>query len=237
LEIPRVAVVMPHYGDVSLKAARAFHNPSTRTNIDPSLFVEVATWIDSQSSITPDTFNHLLANALGLRDQGTATHLAMIHSDVEPEGPWLNALWCEMARTGADVVSSVIPIKNRSGRTSTAIGDAGDRWAVKRFITLDDRDTLPATFTAEDCCGPGEVLLVNTGLWLADLRRDWWDGFAFQWHTRITKEGHARRTWVRPEDWEMSRDLAEAGAKVAATWAVNVVHCGNGRWANYPEGK
>lgn len=226
---PSVLVGMPRYGDVAAGAARGLYCPTKGA-------VDVWRVAEACNSLTPNAFNDLLALALDARDAGAVTHFAMIHADVEPVGPWVDELWDEMRTTGADVVSAVVPIKEDvdDPPTSTAVGDGADPWLVKRRIKVSERAALPETFGPDDVCGPGEVLLVNTGLWLADLRHPAWDAFSgFAIHTEIVRDGDGRRRGrCRPEDWELSRHLHRHGAVVRATWRVPLVHRGAAGWGN-----
>jgi hypothetical protein len=193
------------------------------------------------SSLLPKTFNSLFCSAMDARDRGEATHFAMLHDDIWPDNWFLNTLWREMQASGADLVSVVMPIKDAPWwRTSTAIGLVDDPWIVPRYIRAEDRQRLPTTFTADDVCKPGELLLVNTGCWLADLRKPWWDEFceagAFGFETRVTRaEDGTRLSWIQPEDWRMSRFLGLRGAKLAATYAVRARHRGGCWWSNYDD--
>ena len=52
---------------------------------------------------------------------------------------------------------------------------------------------------------------------------------------RIIREPDGSRTaQTRPEDWELSRAMDAASVKYGATWALPVMHYGNGAWANRP---
>lgn len=229
-ERPRVILLTPYYSQVSM----GLHNTLNLASRDPSLLT-VACEAQVNSSILPHTFNVLLGAALDARDDGRVTHMAMAHSDICAEPGWLDTLYRETLAHEADLVSAVVPIKGPSGRTSTAVGDVDEPWRIKRSVYLEERWDRPQTFGAQDVCGPGEVLLVNTGLFLADLRRPWWDDFAFQFHTRLrkTERGHVAES--RPEDWEMSRHLHKHGAKVMATYKVRLTHEGGCMYANYEE--
>lgn len=231
---PRVYVAMPRYGLV-VPEAMVGKIIASANNAPPEDMVAIAAHGDCSSSLLPHSFNHMLAEALDLRDQGKVTHLAMIHSDLAPSGFWLNTLWRIMRTRGDDLVSAVVPIKDQTfDRTSTAIGDREDPWVLKRYVECRDRKTLPETFNHADVCSPDEVLLVNTGLMLADLRRPYWNDFAFEFKTRITRDEDGKRTpWVRPEDWEMSRLLDRHGAPYSATWAVRVKHGGFAWWDSH----
>jgi len=232
---PRVFLAMPRYGLVAPEAMIGKIVASTASAPEEDQ-VAIVSHGDCSSSLLPHSFNIMLAEALDMRDRGQITHFAMIHSDIAPRGYWLNELWRIMRTRGDDLVSAVVPIKDQiPGRTSTAISDRKNPWAIKRFVTLRDRLTLPETFSRLEVCNPGEVLLVNTGLWLADLRRPYWNDFAFSFHTRITRdESTGKRTaWVRPEDWELSRKLDAAGAPYSATWAVQLRHLGHYWWDSH----
>jgi hypothetical protein len=235
VDVPKVAVVAPRYAAVELGAAKGYCSPGGPEDLPA---VDIASWNDAATSATPHCFNMLLAGALDARDRGEVTHLAMIHSDVEPRGPWLNRLWAEMWAHQAHLVSVVIPIKTMEvDITSTAIGELDDPWKVRRHISTADRlTTLPMTFGPEHCCGPDEVLMVNTGLFFADLRHPAWDLFVgFEFKTRIHPEERPRLAQFRPEDWEMSRHLQAHGARVMGTWAVKVIHHGSHGWKNWSD--
>ena len=229
-EVPRVILVTPHYGQVSMGLIRTL----TMAVRDHSI-ISVVTRVESSSSVLPHCFNQLLAVALNQRDEGRVTHLAMAHSDILAEPGWLDTLWSEMWLRQADLISAVIPIKGPTGRTSTAIGSEDDPWEVRRCINIKDRRTLPETFATEEVCQPGEVLLVNTGLFLADLRRPWWDDFAFQFHTRLRKTAAGWVADCRSEDWELSHHLHQHKARYLATFKVRLRHDGHKLYPNYED--
>jgi hypothetical protein len=157
----------------------------------------------------------------------------MAHSDIVAEPGWLDTLWSEMWLYNLDLISAVVPIKGPTGRTSTAIGSTSDPWKVHRCIFDKDRKRYPPTFGPEHVCAPGEVLLVNTGLMLLDLRRPFWDDFAFSFHDRIRKTPSGRVAENRSEDWEMSHFLHRVGARYMATWRPKLSHEGIKRYKNY----
>jgi hypothetical protein len=191
------------------------------------------------SSLMDQNFNILLARALEERDAGRATHFAMIHADVETEygSPWLDTLMDVMTAKGADLVAAIVPTKEGLGRTSTAIDHAEDEWGLERVLTMHEVMRLPDSFGAEVC--PGRRLLVNNGLMLLDLRRDWFDDPSLRWHTenRIKVEklpgGKTKRTvQCVPQDWFFSRTLQKLGGSVVATRRVPVLHHGRMAWGN-----
>jgi hypothetical protein len=226
---------MPMYGPVAHRAAvLGWMTSSTIREMPEHLQVSPVLPVAAENSITQHCFNNLLAVVLDARDRGEVTHIAMIHSDVDPMGaPWINLLWGEMQANNLDLVSAVIPIKSYEGLTSTAIAPIHELWGFKRHIRIDERPTMPMTFTTEDVCSDDELLLVNTGLWLADLRKPWWDNFAFEVHTRLTVVDGKRVPQMRPEDWEMSRHLHAHGARYGATWAVELRHWGTTAWESH----
>lgn len=184
-------------------------------------------------------FNRLWAAARNCRDRMKATHFAMIHSDVCPEYGWATTLLDELIERDADVVSAVIPIKDERGLTTTAVYD-GDPFVLRR-LTLTEIAQLPETFGEEDT---SRKLLLNTGLWVCDLRKPWVDGWCFCSKERVVK--NAKGNWtaeVSSEDWQFSHYLNEHGAKIYATSKVKVLHeggtqFGNGEpWGHWTEDK
>lgn len=224
---PAVYLCYPHYGDVALASLYAALQPSLARgeNFDEIIFQ------DHGISILPHGFNLGLAAALNLRDAGRITHFAMLHSDVCPAPGWLDTLWDEMRRTGCDLISAVVPIKEMTPDppTSTAIGRRDDPWAEPAKLRMSRRRETGETFGRE-IHRDNEVLLVNTGCFLADLRRPWWDDFAFEFRTRLAKRPEGYVAEVIPEDWQMSRTLSAAGADLRATWKIPLCHKGQADW-------
>jgi hypothetical protein len=235
-DVPKVFVGLPHAGKLDAESLESARTCCTKTNIDPALIVQPVGFMRANSGGLTLSFNMILARAMTMRDRGECTHLAMIHSDIEAQGPWVNALWNEMRRYRLGVVSAVVAIKDKTKRnTSTAIGTTGDPWKIARYVYLADRETTPDTFTSEDVCKPGEELLINTGVMLADLRNPFWDGYAFEVRNKVVKEGDSYVDYFESEDWKMSRDLNRAGVRYGATWLVPTRHLGGGSFANYED--
>lgn len=192
----------------------------------------------SQSSLLCYGFNSLWAGALNARATMGVTHFAMIHADIVPEPFWLDILLEEMTRLSADVVSAVIPIKSTQGLTSTGIDNLYDPWHPRR-LTMAEIMRLPETFN--NCCcletmpeSPDDVpaLLINTGLFLVDLRKAWVEEATFTIHDRIIKIGEEYQAQVQSEDWVFSRFLADVGARVFATRKVKLTHVGEYAYPN-----
>jgi hypothetical protein len=221
----------PHMG-----AMQAFAELATRRSVAVCRKME-------KGSVLTSIFNKLWASALMNIPKGV-THFVMLHADVQPSPWWLDTLMSVMEQQKCDLVSVVMPIKNNKGLTSVGTGHASDPWDYRR-LTMTEVLNLPETFGLQDI--PAEltkgrdVLLVNTGCWLADLRRPWWreldsEGnlrFCFTIRDRIrpTPSGELAVEFA-PEDWNFSRLCHEVGAKVLATRRVGAIHWGEQGWPN-----
>lgn len=228
----KIVLAMPHAGMIEAGAAFSFQKPSA----DPKKHVYL---VDARNSSLPSCFNDPFCLALNLRDAGKCTHFAMQHSDIRSVNGWLDILADVMVETGAAVVSTVVAIKQNvpDPTVSTGVGKVADRWTTRAF-RRSDYHCLPETFGTADVCEPDELLLINTGLWLADLSHPTWDtfpGFA-QFH-KIGRDPATQqwRGWQRTEDWELSYHLHETGAPYVATWRVPAWHMGYTEWFNRPE--
>jgi SAM-dependent methyltransferase len=190
-----------------------------------------------RTSLLDHCFNQIWAEALDQRDDAGATHLAMIHADVEPPMGWLDDLYEEMVRLDAHIVSGVIPIKNSCALTSTAI-NPNDCFAdfgtwVPRRLTMKEVVRLPETFGAADVGCP---LLLNTGLWICDLRNEWVDKVCFDSVKRIVKKTDGKRVaQCISEDWFLSNTLNQMGYadKLFATRKIKVLHHGERTFKNW----
>lgn len=167
-------------------------------------------------------FNRYWAEALNQRDESGATHFAMIHNDVCPEHGWANVLLDELTRLDADVVSAIVPLKDWRGLTSTAAYD-GDPWQRKRLSMREVCELPDDTFDSFD----GLPLLLNTGLWICDIRKDWCDDWHFRSEERIVDRNGRRVAEVLPEDWAFSHWLNQRGAATYATRKIKLRHVGS----------
>lgn len=233
VEKPRVFVGMPRYTEsAALGAAKAFLCPTCG-----SCELIGSEKASPRTSLLDHCFNMLWAEALDRRDELGATHFAMIHADVEPPMGWLDDLAEELLRLDADIVSSVIPIKNSCGLTSTAI-NPNDCFAeygswVPRRLTMREVSQLPETFGAQDVGCP---LLLNTGLWICDLRKEWVDRVCFDSAKRIVRGSDKKRVaQCISEDWFFSNALNQMGFadKLFATRKVKVLHHGEREFKNW----
>jgi hypothetical protein len=238
---PVVALAMPRRGpSVSFGASEGFHLAPTFGGC-----TVVRIWTDS--SILDHCFNRCWTTALNIRKKGI-THFAMIHDDICPQYGWLDMLLREMERLQADIVSAVVRIKCDLGTTSTAV-ESDDPWYPRR-LTMKEIDKLPVTFGDDDVAGE---LLLNTGLWICDLRKPWVDNpgpMTFQTLSRIVEKDAGGRplldcngepvyldegeleAQVRSEDWEFSREARRRGAKLFATKGIEVNHDGYKQFSN-----
>lgn len=177
-------------------------------------------------------FNRLWANALNCRAESGVTRFAMLHDDITPDLDWCDTLLEELDDTGADVLSVVIPLKDKRGLTSTGIRNAitGD---IRR-LTMREVHRLPETFGLADALAAGintggdETFLVNTGMWVARLDRPWAETFpGFRSIDQIRRNGAGRWEAVSlPEDWCFSAWAALLGLKVLATRKAAAIHHG-----------
>lgn len=169
------------------------------------------------SSLLTMSFNVLWAGCLNERAAKKYKYFAMIHDDICPQRGWLDTLIGELEANDADMISAIVPIKEPTGITSTAIDDTGDEWSPRR-LTLKELWKMPETFTHSG-------ILLNSGMWVCRFDRDWCEKVYFQQRDQIvtipTGEFAVR---TRSEDWEFSRTLREMGCKLFATRKVQLEH-------------
>lgn len=225
------------YGQPNMASAIAAFN--NQADADVKVFIKPET-----GSALSHNFNKCWLQALGCAGN-PITHFAMLHDDVEVEPQWISKLLDVMDATKADMVSTVIPIKNQHGLTSTGYGDPND-WYDYRRLTLKEVAKLPVTFSIDDLPeqkAAGKCLLVNTGCWICDMRRGFWHNkdangelvFRFWQDNRITRwpDGTYCPEFC-PEDWNWSRLCHKYGVKVVATRAIKAVHHGHYPFTNNP---
>ncbi len=216
----------------SLTARRLFCSPSQLHE------VMVA---DIGSSLLAQGCNALLAMALN----GDYEWFSLLHSDIVPEPFWIDKLVAEADRCGADMLSAVVPIKNFSGITSTALAHSAATGGTREFLRLTLAQIyhadFPATFdiqAAAEALGclpeplavhdaPRIALWCNTGCFICRLNRDWdWSKVCFRIDDGLERVGNEWRDYNFPEDWHFSQAVADAGGKVMATKMVGLAHRG-----------
>ena len=171
-------------------------------------------------------FNKAWAAALTEARQGKVDYFAMLHSDQASAAGWLDTLIEDAEQTGAAVVGTVSLIKDGSGETSTAL-ETDDPWKPRK-LTLDDLADMPAVFSRDD-------LLLNTGCFVADLRRSEWTDpvpMTFGCESRIVW-CDVQQQYVAQligEDWRFSREARRRGLKLACSQRVGTTHFGSHVW-------
>ncbi len=181
-----------------------------------------------EASLLVAGFNQLWANALNARRRLGLTHFAMHHADLGTlVAGWLDIGLAEMDRTGADLLSVVIPTKHlERGITSTGLYDPETRRV--RVLTLREVQALPPTFSAADTDSPGRLLVVNSGLWVCRFTEPWVeDGICFATRDAVVRGPNGEFGILNePEDWHFSLECHRRGLRVLATRAIPVVHRG-----------
>lgn len=206
---------------------------------------------------TAPTCNHLWTTAINVRRQNPDVEwFAMLHADVAPEPLWLDKLIAEANAHNADIVSAVIPLKEDSGRTSTAlanwsgepVGGYGARYpGVVGRLTLRQVHSaaFPRTFGIDAAINalakipedlrtiaPCNALLCNTGCMVVRIAgKVDWSRVHFTLVEGVYDDGKLHH-WYLPDDWLFTYRASQCGAKVMATTAVKCGHIGVKRWEN-----
>lgn len=227
---PNVFIAIPHRGTLTEGTLAAI----SHTGEGHDIFDAKA----RRDSLLCANFNSLWSECLNRRREGI-THFAMLHPDVTPAPSWLAVMLAEMHEHGADLVSAVIPLKDRRGLTSTVVQQF---WGEMRRLTLREAHAQPKTFDLQTVgyMADGCRVLVNTGCWVMDLRT-LSDDFIqkhqlwFEERNRLTvdAQGNFREEHLT-EDWIFSMRCCDAGLKVMATTAVVVTHEGDFGYPSYP---
>lgn len=205
-------------------------------------------WISKGSSLINFNFNMLYAECLNRRrEQKMITHFLMLHADVRPEVGFIGKMLAVMQATQAEVVSVVLPMKDKAGLVSTGANvKFPDGGLYRRRLSMMELQKLPVTFNAADVAQlwdlqPGQVqLIVNTGLLLVDLRAPWVEAsdeygqlkVCFQSVDTIFWRNDKWFAYCESEDWFFSRKVNEAGGKIVATREVKAEHFGNYAYSN-----
>jgi len=158
---------------------------------------------------------------------------AMLHADICPEPGWLDTSVESLLFRDADLVSASVRLKDRSFEYSVAIDTPEGPVRLNKA----ELDALPDVFDRNDVgkllgLRTGGALLVNTGCFVANLRKPWVRSVGFQINTSIEwfPDGHdpAVALKVEPEDWGLSRQLYNLGATgVYGTTRVRTRHLGD----------
>lgn len=211
---PVVALAMPRGTPAvrSRAAATAFYRASARRDVTRLEMDK------TETSLAIRCFNLLWAQALDARAEYGITHFCMQHDDVCPEPGFLDVLLDQLEATGADMLSAVIPIKNPTGCTSTAVS-MGDPWTLRR-LTMHEVFQLPEVFGLDDIPWrrPDSQLLLNSGLWVCRFTDDWVERVCFRDQARIIRKPDGKfQAQDISEDWDWSYQLQALGLKLRAT--------------------
>jgi len=227
----RAFIGMPCYSDASGNA-----HAIKRAILENGLIGEMPFAFEPvTSSLLTYTFNRLWAKALA----GDFDYFFMLHSDIVPEEGWAKKLLSILQQNDADIVSACSPIKNEQGIFSAGVGNPDNRWGPYYRFTAKQLASLPETFGPEDTDCPDKPLVVNTGCWVADMRKPWVRetnehgelAISFDMQNRILVHPDGKlEPQVEPEDWRFSRDLADRGCRVLGTKAVGLEHYGPKGW-------
>ena len=202
-------------------------------------------------SLLPCNCNGLWSAALNRRDTEGLEWFAMLHSDVAPEPFWIDTLVETAEFHNADILSVVIPFKDDTGLTSTAIAHPDDECRTHCRLTVPQvrHPSFPTTFDIDAACralgslppplrvsdAPRTALLCNTGCMICRVDRPWCDPrrVYFDEINRIVWRENGWGPAVRPEDWFFTAAAAQAGARVMATTALKINHIGGWAFPNY----
>ncbi len=227
---PRVFLAVPHYNGLEAEAL-----PSL---IQASATAQVKIRADG-CSLLAHNFNRLWCQCLNERFEHGFTHFAMHHADQGADPGWLDTLLQEMEDHNLDIISVVVPLKDKRGLTSTAIYDH-ESCRIQR-LTMRNVFYLPPTFRKEDATAVCDwqqpyspALLINTGLWLCRLDRPWVEKFpGFQVCDGVRKRADGKwQASVFSEDWNASVWWGAQGVHVGATRRVRVRHIGKAAYGN-----
>jgi hypothetical protein len=235
---PRILIACPKYSDDVIGEAYMSKQNAERNDLHPEEdHVDIIYDLSTKGSLLCLAFNQLLAEALNKKDEGDITHMLMCHADVAAQQGFANVLYRIMRERGDTVVSAVVNIKEpERRRTSCAVGNRHDHFDIRRYIETTDRLSMPETFcTADVAREDGEILLVNTGMWLADLRSEFWDSFEFSFTDRIMRNPATgkRQAFCVPEDWNLAYQMDEAGVPYSASWKIVTRHFGPSVWNSH----
>lgn len=224
-----VMLAMPHNGQLVYGAAQGLFRASERHDVR---IQNVA------SSNLAGGFNTIWCAALNGYLDGEITHVAFLHADIAPDDCWVDKLIEVMDERGVSLVSSISPIKDSRGLTSSGIGYPGVSWSPLRRFTMREVSQFPESFNVDDIGFPGMVLLHNTGCWVADLRDPLFQSrnekdeatAYFTLRDRVVLHEGRWLSQAESEDWFFSRRLHELGVKTCMTRRVGLTHVG---WNGY----
>lgn len=210
-----------------------------------------AIYLIGQGSLLAANCNTLWAAALNVQKEHGIKWFAMLHSDIAPEQNWVDKLIEIAERENADLLSALVPIKDQSGITSTAIEIQGAThfpWmrlsqhqihhpsfpktfdcaqAIKALAELPEnlRVVEPSKKNPETA---QVELLVNTGCMIVRLDQPWSPRIKFTITDELLANSEGKYYHkVLPEDWMLSKMVRSWGGRVMATSEIKVDHIGS----------
>lgn len=238
---PRTTILIGcpiHTSQLEHKTASAIHFPSNRTDLD-------ILKIFSSSSLLATNFNRIWSTALNYNAERPAEkHIKwfiLLHGDIVPESNWVDKLIALAEQHQTDLLSVVVPFKDQSGLTSTALGGP-DPYNIVSRLTMHQVIELPATFGADDVRKFFNIdddydheypLLVNSGCIIVNMQMPYARSLFFTINDHIRTDAQGKMYPVtEPEDWFFSRLIQNYGGKVMATREVQVAHVGQRNYNN-----
>jgi len=207
---------VPNAGAIMPCAFEASHNASNKHKVSvcPLQFGDIE-----------HNFNMLWCESLRARQTQSVTHFAMLHTDIGAVPGWLDMLIEEMEKHDADIMTTVIAIKDHRGLTTTGVRYPG-AWGTRRF-TMTEIMALPETFSIRETDEPDGILAINTGLWVCRIDRDWVERFpGFTCKHKIEWIDGIPSPSFDSEDWLFSDWAASEGLRVFATRRPVTFHRG-----------
>jgi hypothetical protein len=214
-----VFLAVPHYSTVVAGSLESLIQASRKHTIHLQT---------AGGSLLAYVFNILWCNALN--KQPRPDYFAMHHSDIHAEPGWLDIMIDELEKRQADILSTVVPIKDNRGLTSTGYLDTRNDGRITRYTMKQIMAKDPSfTFSTDS----NLTLLVNTGLMLVDFRKPWVEEFRFNIQDNIKRKPDGKfYPEVLPEDWNMSVWARERKLNVWATRKARVLHHGPAAFTN-----
>jgi len=179
-------------------------------------------------SLLARNFNYLFCQAYS----AGFDYLIYVHSDLgiesAPGQHWVDTVIAVMEEKKFAAVSQVIPIKNDSGTTTTALQlNKNNKYGLRR-LTVKEVAGHTGIITREDLCrmfsvSPDDAgaLLINTGLLCLGLKNFYWpkwDGFSIEDKILWNKSG-TPKAFTTSEDWRFSMWLHEK------EWPYGAINC------------
>lgn len=186
-------------------------------------------------AISGCTHNTIVATAMKARKYGLAK-LAILHDDMQPLVDWwLEKLHEAQEATGADFVCGFPMVKDERGLSSIGLHYPEDHPEIGRKLHGREAKDLPDYFTAEDVApGRGAWLWINLGCCLFSVKPDWFMKLQAAGFSEIRHNENGPYVYFCGEDWLISQQLHEFGAKVVAVHPrkLPLGHWGDWRFDN-----